>query len=139
MEKIKYVTERELTMDDMEDILTTAFEGGINYWAMLDNTTPEWEKAREQVRERKEPKESIFYSEVALQVLLNGDSIKFEDAEEEEDSDNWLLNLENFKKGCTLYEQDRGSLTKKLEECSFDAEEADCLIQYAMFGEVVFG
>lgn len=139
MDKITYVTEKELTLDDMDDILVTALEGGIDYWAVLDNTTPEWKKAREQVKARKGPDGPVFWSEVALKVLLNGDSIKFEDAEGEEDDSDWTLDMEKFKMGCKLYEKERGSLTQALEDCSFDAVEADCLIQYAMFGKIVFG
>ena len=136
MEKIYYVTEHVLTVDDLEDILTTAIEGGISYWAILCNDTPEWEKAEEQLKAKGV---ELFYGNVATQVLLNGDAIKFEDAEGEEDDSDWTLDMEKFKKGCALYEKERGNLSMNLWNGSFDAVEADCLIQYAVFGEVVFG
>lgn len=136
MEEIKYTVERVLSVDDIEDILTTAIEGGISYWAILCNDAPEWEKAEEQLKAKGV---ELFYGNVATQVLLNGDAIKFEDAEGEEDDSDWTLDMEKFKKGCALYEKERGSLSANLANGSFDAVEADCLIQYAVFGDVVFG
>lgn len=136
MGKIYYVTEHVLTVDDLEDILTTAIEGGISYWAVLCNDTPEWEKAEKQL---KASGVELFYGNVASKVLLNGDAIKFEDAEGEEDDSDWTLDMEKFKKGCALYEKERGSLSANLENGSFDAVEADCLIQMSLFNEVVFG
>ena len=44
MEKEKtfsYTVEQKLTEGNMLDVLTTAFEGGIGYWACLDNGHPE--------------------------------------------------------------------------------------------------
>ena len=49
--EIKFTVEKILTVEDMDDIMTTALEGGIGYWACLDNSTPEWEKAERQLKE----------------------------------------------------------------------------------------
>lgn len=140
MEEIKFTVERILTVGDLDDIFTTAIEGGIGYWAVLDNTTPEWKKARKQIEDSGE---EPYWGTVAAKVLLNGDSIRFYDAEADEDDlqddEIWFLDMEKFKNGCKIYEQKRGSLIKKLEDGEFDADEADCLIQYGVFGEVVFG
>lgn len=134
-QEIKYTTEKILTVGDLEDIMTTAIEGGIGYWAVLDNTSGDWVDAQIQLRE--EGKE-LFWGTVATRVLLNGGAIVFEDAEGEYD-ECWMLTLEGFRKGCELYEKERGSLTKALEDGDFDAVEADCLIQYGVFGQVIFG
>lgn len=134
-QEIKYTTEKILTVEDLEEIMTTAIEGGIGYWACLDNTACDWLEARKQLRE--EGKE-LFWGTVATRVLLNGGAIVFEDAEGE-DNECWMLTLEGFRRGCELYEKERGSLTKALEDGSFDADDADCLIQYGCFGQVIFG
>ncbi|MBO7731509.1 MAG: hypothetical protein J6S67_03125 [Methanobrevibacter sp.] len=139
LQEIKFTVERTLTAEDLDDIFTTAIESGyegIGYWAILDNTDPAWEKAEADLKA--EGKE-LYWGTVATRVLLNGDAIKFEDAEGEEDDSDWILDMEKFKKGCGLYEKERGSLIKNLENGSFDAVEADCLVQYCVFGEVVFG
>ena len=31
-----------VTEIEIEDIIVNSFEGGINYWAGIDNTLPEW-------------------------------------------------------------------------------------------------
>lgn len=136
---IKFTVEKILTVDDMDDILTTALEGGIGYWARLMSDDPDWIKAEEQLKAKGV---ELYWSTVALQVLLNGDSIKMMDAEEAPDSPDlviWTLDMKKFKHGCALFEQERGSITGMLEDGSFDAVEADCLIQYGVFGEVQFG
>jgi len=143
MPEIKFTVERLLTVEDMDDIFTTAVESGyegIGYWAVLDNTTPEWKKASKQI---KDAGADAYWGTVMTKVLLNGDAIRFYDAEADEDDlqddEIWFLDMEKFKNGCKLYEANRGSLIKCLESGNFDAVEADCLVQYAVFGEIVFG
>ena len=140
MPDVKFTVERKLTVEDMDDIFTTALEGGIGYWSVLDNTTPEWEKAEEQLRAAGA---DLYWGTVATKVLLNGDSIRMYDAEADEDDlqddEIWYLDMEKFINGCKIYESKRGSLIKCLEDGNFDAEEADCLVQYSLFKELIFG
>ena len=140
MPEIKFTVERILTPDDMDDIFTTALEGGIGYWAVLDNTTPEWEKAKQQL---KDVGADCYCGTITAKVLFNGDKVRFYDAEADEDDlqedEIWFLDMDHFIKGCQIYEKERGSLIKCLEDGNFDAVEADCLIQYAIFGEIIFG
>lgn len=140
---VTFTVERLLTVEEVDDIFTTAIESGyegIGYWAVLDNTTPEWKKAVEQI---KAAGADCYWGTVSTKVLLNGDAIRFYDAEADEDDlqddEIWYLDMEKFKNGCKIYEANRGSLIKNLEEGNFDAVEADCLIQYAIFGEIIFG
>lgn len=140
--EIKFTVEKIITVGDMEDIFTTAVESGydgIGYWAVLDNTTPEWKKAVKSLREKCV---ETYWGNVMTQVVLNGDRIRFYDAEADENhlepDEIWYLGMEEFQQGCKLYEQERGSLTKRLEDGDFDAVEADCFIQYCLFGELVF-
>ena len=44
---IKLMLTVRLTDEDIEDIVVTALEGGIGYWACLDNTGKEYEEAPE--------------------------------------------------------------------------------------------
>jgi hypothetical protein len=55
MEKISYQVTHTLDKEELKDILTTAIEGGISYWACLGNDDPEWIAARD--RYEKEHKE----------------------------------------------------------------------------------
>lgn len=138
--KVEYQIKDSLTRDEVMDVLTTALEGGVGYWACLDNTLPSWIKARTQVKE--ERGDDFYLEDVMIQVLQNGDKVEFIDAEQDPDdpkSERYWFDLEKFQKGCELYSKERGNIRKRLDDGDFDAIEADCLIQYACFGEIVFG
>ena len=134
---MKYTIEREITEEVALDILTTAIEGGIGYWACLLNDDPDWVAARKQWKaEHKD--ETPCYCDTALQVMKNGKAVKFEDAED--DSEVWELTMDKFLNGIKLYEEKHGrNVTKMMDDGDFDAEDADCVIQYGLFNEVVFG
>ena len=132
-----------ITVGDMEDIFTTAVESGydgIGYWAVLDNTTESWKKARKSL---KDAGVETYWGTVMTKVVLNGDKIRFYDAEADENhlepDEIWYLGMEEFQQGCRIYEQERGSLTKNLEDGNFDAVEADCFVQMCIFGKIIFG
>jgi hypothetical protein len=140
MEKMTFKAELTLDREELIDILTTAMEGGIGYWRCLDNTCKTWKKAKAQVKAEKG--NDYYLEDVMLQVLENGDDIVFIDAEEDPDdpeAEVYKFNMKGFKNGLALFTKERGNPQKMLAEGSFDAVEADCLIQYACFGEIVFG
>ena len=141
--EIKFTVEKIITVGDMEDIFTTAVESGydgIGYWAVLDNTTDSWKKA---VKSLKEKGVETYWGTVMTKIILNGDKIRFYDAEADENhlepDEIWYLGMEEFQQGCRIYEQERGSLTKNLEDGNFDAVEADCFMQMCIFGKIIFG
>lgn len=133
---MKYTVEKELTDGDIEDILTTALEGGNGYWACLLNGDESWESSRRSIVASGQ---TPYYSTVMWHVLSSGETVRFQDAEDLEEGDIWELTMEKFKNGLVLYEKERGSIKKCLDDGAFDAIEADCLIQYAIFGEIIFG
>lgn len=124
------VTTIELTDDDIEDIMVTALEGGIGYWSCFDNTTKDFDEQAKLCDEH-EP-----VSIIATKMLLNGKSLIFEDVES---PDRWKLTLDKLKKGIVQYCKERGNIRTALDEGMYDADESDCTIQYALFGEIVFG
>ena len=133
---VKAEIEVDFTEEDLGDIICTAFEGGIGYWGCLDNTKPEW---------KEKPKE-MPASEYITKLLLDGGSITVFDTELEEDEltdeDIWTLNLDNLLEGIRLWIERGGSGMVdggRIDTCSIDADEADCIVQYALFGKLVFG
>lgn len=141
--EITYTTIARLTAGNIDDIMCTAIEGGIGYWAVLDNSTTDWEETEAKLRQ--EQNDIPTYSEVATTMLFEGKKIRFFDTDAEttlvdkEDAESvWYLDLEKFTKGCRLYEEKYGSIRLKLET-DFDANDADAIIQLALFGEIVFG
>ena len=83
------------------------------------------------------------YSQVELNKSIIGDNIKFFDAEDPDEGEDpnmcWYLNADTLSRGCALYSENRGDLVECLRNADFDADEADCLMQYALIGEIVFG
>lgn len=140
MESLTYEAKIVLQRDELMDILTTALEGGIGYWRCLDNTCKTWEKAKKQVKEAKG--DDFYVEDIMIQVLENGDEVMFLDAEgdpEDPETEIYKFDIIGLKKGLELFTKERGNPQKMLEDGVFDAVEADCLIQYACFGDVIFG
>lgn len=140
--KITFTVEHGLTEGDVLDILTTALEGGIGYWACLDNTTDEWVEARAQWK-AEHNNETPCYCDVAYQVMKNGKAVVFIDEEESAESDEevtYELTLEKFIQGCSKYSAWCGKdIHKMMQEAEFDANDADGIIQFALFGEWIYG
>lgn len=105
----------------LEDILITAFEGGINYWCDFMDTAPS--------------PESVDIYKVLFQVkgssiLLHVDD---EDADKMEE-----LTLPRLLKGISSYCVHAGITPNRMED-EIDADMADMIIQFAIFNQLVFG
>jgi hypothetical protein len=137
-DKVSWIIKRGLTEEEIKDILTTAIEGGIGYWAILGNDHPNWVAAKAKLLETKK---EIYYCDVAYEVLAAGNKVYLYDAEEEdEDVVPWSFDLTDFQDGCRLYEVVTGKdIHKEMEDGGFDAIDADMIIQYATFGEIIYG
>lgn len=121
-----------LTDQDVEDIVVTALEGGIGYWACLDNTGKEFEEAPED-----EP-----VSVTAAKILLNGGNLCFFD--EEDDSRPIDMDMSDLCRGFAVWiESYSGSLAldfdHQIDLSDFDAECADIVFQIALLDDVVYG
>lgn len=106
------------------EIIVGSFEGGSNYWMGINNDTKDFED--------KPTDESL--ATWATKLLLEGKTLYFYDIEEE--NENWSLTLEKLIKGIKL------NAINRPHDCdleNMDATTADCIIQFGLFGEVVFG
>jgi hypothetical protein len=121
------VMKKDLTEKDVENIMVTAIEGGIGYWAKLHNDKPEWSE-----KPSDEPA-----STWAAKLLIDGKEVIFSETETEEDDEHELvLTLEKLIKGVEL------NATHRKWDADIDngdATTADCIVQYAIFNEVVYG
>ena len=115
--------ELPLTHNDIETIMVTAIEGGIGYWACLINEGKEWDR---------KPK-GVPSSQWATQLLLEGKEVVFED---EEDGKTLKLTLQKLIKGFGLNYKNRPH-DNDLE--NGDSNTSDAIIQYALFGDVIYG
>ena len=143
--KLNYSITRTLSIENIKDILTTAVEGGIGYWAVLCNDTKEWAEAKKLAKE--ELGDTPCYCDVMYKMFELNYPVIFEDNTcveyGEDDCERWELTLEKLLKGCKFFEERVAihgtSLLLMLENGDFDANDADCIIQYALFGELTFG
>lgn len=111
-----------ISQQDIDNLMCTALEGGINYWC----------------REAKVVGE--FLGEYGSEQISRGGSLLLRDAETDE---RWELTLEKFLKGIELYIKENGRVMiedfKLMDYGELDAGDADCIVQYALFGKLVYG
>lgn len=125
----------KLTKELLEDVMVTALEGGIGYWACLLNDTPEWEEYDE-----KFPDEPT--SVVAAYMLWDGKNISFEhDYDETMDEPAVCsINLKDLERACDQFKRVyHQTVQERIDNSEFDSDDADVIIQFACFGEVIYG
>ena len=115
-------SETSLTIEEIDNIMVTALEGGINYWCGGVEVVGE------------------YLGTYASDHLANGGSIVLYDLESPE---KWTLTkdmvIDGFikwlKSGCSQHVKPN----KTVDWIAFDANDADCIIQYALFNKIIFG
>ena len=120
----------KVTEEDIKDIMCTALEGGINYWAHYDRNDEEY---LPYIDYDDEP-----FSELCTRILLSGGWV-------------WLigedyncLTLDKLMTGIQRwidggYDMYGAVDGEELDCGSIDSECADCIVQLALFGEIVYG
>lgn len=120
----KALIEVEITENDISTIVITGFEGGIGYWSIIDNVGEEWDE-----KPKDEPTATW-----GTKLLLEGKSIRLIDVDDENEV--WLLTLDKIIEGYRLNSIHR-PFDSDLE--NGDVTTADCIIQYGLFGKLVYG
>lgn len=123
-EKITISLDVEVTDQNIDDIMVTALEGGINYWcnkAVVVNNDYRGNKYASGVISRNG-------------TLLLCDS---------EDSKEYELDRTKFIKGLKMFLQESSSAHcldgNDLDTGMVDADDADAIIQYALFDDIIYG
>jgi hypothetical protein len=114
----------EVTKEDLVSILS-GFYSYSGYWVEL----LDWHADR--YIEVKESLEDPAFEEVLAELLERGDWLKITD-----EDDVRVLYKEDIKKGIQLA-LDNNSIS--LDPDDWDAADHDMIIQYALFGEVLYG
>jgi hypothetical protein len=116
----------DLTKQDVEDIIVGSFEGGCNYWIDSIGNKIVGNEIIWEGKEKGLPT-SIFISN----TLLQGGSIYIKNEDEDEV---FILSLDALIKGIKkVYKHG----TQDIDQ--YDAMSYDCIIQYAIYDEVVYG
>lgn len=118
--ELKYESVVRVTMQDIDDILTTAFEGGITYWC-------------DEVKV-----DGDYLGEYASEQVSRGGALYLH---EMEDDRYHYLCLNDLLYGLKLYLQNKTDiiLDGGIDTCNIDADIADQIVQYAIFKEIVYG
>ena len=111
-----------VTGEQIEDIVITALETGIYYWAVLNNTTTDWANKPDRMP----------VSQYAVQLLLEGKTLEFSDIE---NGSVTMLTLKDLLHGVRLTAVNE---SWDFDFDDFDSNTADCIFQYAMFGEIIY-
>lgn len=123
--KLRIELEIIVTDQDIDDIVCTAFEGGINYWCDEAEVLGD------------------YLGNYASDQISRGGRVKLYDYEGEEEH---ILTKEKFLDGIKRYVKnipDKNAFDVKngmlkIDTCCVDAAIADEIIQYALFKEVIY-
>lgn len=114
----------KVTDEDIDDIMCSALEGGITYWCCKAEVVGE------------------YLGEYASEQISRGGELKLYDAE---DGKVYTLTQEKLLKGIKLaienmyYSDYEWYNANELDCCQIDAAVADCIIQCALFDDVIYG
>ena len=113
-----------LRVQDIDDIMVGALEGGINYWA----------DSADVIEEKR-------VADWGHEQIARGGVLMIHDFEDDVTHE---LTLEKFLTGFKLWFENGydncGAVSANEVDCGMiDASDADCIIQFALFGEVVYG
>jgi hypothetical protein len=112
----------QVTEENINDIIVTAFEGGINYWC--DKASP------------------LIIPDDASDDVLTSDIVSIGGTVQlfvaEPYHDVFCLNLSKMLNGISLYCQDNGIYDSEVLMQALDADVADSIIQYAIFEDLIF-
>ena len=130
--KITFKQELTVTAEDIDAIVCTALEGGINYWC------------------RKVRPVGDYLGEYASDQISRGGKLVFtlDEAFDESEKTEYTMTQDDLLRGLKMYlsnpespyditDYEHGLLV--LDPCDIDATVADMIIQYALFNEIVFG
>ena len=119
---------------DIELLLSCA-GGGFDYWCQIDFETDDYRKAKAEMVEKKilpEFGSKFCVEQVVAYMITNGYKVYINDVEDEK---KYLITPEMLGKGFELNAKNHPE-DASLEDG--DANTADRILQYAVFGEVVY-
>ena len=114
----------KVTQQDIDDIMGTALDCGISYWCYRAEVIGEYK------------------GEYASDQISRGGLLRLYDSEENK---TYMLSLDGFLKGLKMWVEsgacyEWGAVqNNKLDTCQIDAVAADAIVQYALFGDVIYG
>lgn len=127
-----------ITRDDVM-LLLTMESGGFDYWGTIDCDSDEYVAAKAKMKESGEyDADGICYEDVLAYMIWNTDyPVYVVDIEEEDEEEaKHRITKENLEQGFLK------NLQKRPEDGDLengDAVTGDCILQYAIFGDIIYG
>ena len=130
---IKIEKELKITTQDITDYVLCCEAGGFDYWGELCSADEDYEAARKRLEEKSKPDFKPCYEDVLAEILEGGGKLTVYDREEDKE---YELTTEKILEGWKKYAENYDSADDFDE---YDGESADCILQYAIFGDVIYG
>lgn len=139
----------KITKEDVLDIICSAVNGGVGYWAAVSANDNDHSEAKKHLVEQGADLKDVCFEEVFAQILFDGKELEVTDIEKDE---TYLLSLEKLFIGLRaaieegyyshynwFVPEGDGFGEWQLNCCQIDSEVADIIVQFSLFGEVLFG
>lgn len=137
--KVKVEFEDDLTEEDIVDILSTGLSGVCGF-SSVDYSKEEYQQTKKELQtERDDPDDTVCIEDVEARMLVKGEKLKLQDP----DDGHWgTLTLPKLIKGLQKYFKEGWSggfktINDLLENGDFD--DCDCVLQAAVWGDVIYG
>jgi len=130
----KFEVKKELTIttQDIVDYVLCCEAGGFDYWAEICYKDEDYGAAKARLLEQGKSNADLCYEEVLAEILEHGDKLTVYDREDDKD---YELTMERLLGGWKKYIEERGN--DDFDE--YDANDADGILQYAIFGDCIYG
>lgn len=126
-----------LTDELRENLLTTALEGGSNYWYFINDEQAKAIRKYKQKSLERDPEYGDCFSSMMYTAMLNGEKIYIQDIEDE-DNNLGIFSKESILKGERIladkHKQILGNILKEQD----DVEDADIWFQLCVMGRIEF-
>lgn len=128
MQRYEFTKKIGLTEEDISDILCACIEGGCNYWAQIQNEGEQWDEIEDKLSNDHTIEDHIM-------------------AMWDEGYDLIILDVEDDVLHCISFERFLDAIQSVIDDGTWDGEDVcdvdgiigDCIMQYATFGEVIYG
>lgn len=123
--------ETEVSIEDINNLVVSALEGGSNYWYMIE--------------EKIEPSEWVYDSfakegtHYIGDYALNKDGGLVFSVKDDNTVEHSTLNLENIKTGLEIMARDYKKAFADILAENTDSETGDIFLQCCLFGEIIYG
>jgi len=137
---MKITLSKEETLEIIHNALCNGLGWIGGYGISVSNTKAEYEEAKKSLSEddksefQKKHNMGFCYEDVLTKILKDGKALKFYDSEQEEDVQ---FTLEEATE--RLQDESVAQHVLDMMNENDDAITADCILQTAMYGEIVFG